>query len=79
MTDAIAEMKEAFKESFMKPKCYRGHDIEEVIIESGLDFESEGFYCRLSADGYMDCTDWHGPFDSISACARHLVETYADC
>lgn len=23
------------------------------------------WFCRLSAPGYMDCTDWCGPFDSL--------------
>lgn len=33
---------------------------------------------RYSAPGYMDCTDWHGPFDTVEACAAELKEYYAD-
>jgi hypothetical protein len=78
MRDPIKEMTEAFRGSFMQPYAYRGRDIEEAIIESGLDYEEDGFYCRLSADGYMDCTDWHGPFTSLKDCATCLLDMYAD-
>jgi hypothetical protein len=76
--DAIRKMREAFAGQFMQPACYRGADIEEAIIESGMDYEENGIYCRLSADGYMDCTDWHGPFATIEQAAECLIETYAD-
>jgi hypothetical protein len=75
---AIQEMREAFKGQFMQPVCYRGRDIEEALIDSGMDYEEDGIYCRLSADGYLDCTDWHGPFATIEDAARFLVDTYAD-
>ena len=29
---------------------------------------------RLSAPGYMDCTEWIGPCDSEEEAARELVE-----
>jgi len=71
-------MKETFKESFLQPQCYKGEDIEYELLESGLDVESNSYYCRLSANGYLDCTDWYGPFDTIEECADYLVETYGD-
>lgn len=37
-----------------------------------------GWFARLSAPGYMDCTDMAGPFESESAAEAYLVETYDD-
>ena len=36
------------------------------------------YWGRYSAPGYLDCTDWHGPFDSVSACQRELHDAYGD-
>lgn len=74
----IQEMKKAFEGQFMQPECYRGSDIEQEILESGLDLESDGIYCRLSASGYLDCTDWSGPFETVEDAAQYLIDTYAD-
>lgn len=38
--------------------------------------EAPGFYARLSASGYMDCTNWSGPFASVEEAEANLVETY---
>ena len=76
MNNSIKIMKETFKDSFLQPQCYKGEDIESELLHSGLDIESNGYYCRLSANGYLDCTDWHGPFDTIEECAENLIETY---
>lgn len=35
-----------------------------------------GWFARLSASGYLDCTDWEGPFDSESAALESLCDTY---
>ena len=37
-----------------------------------------GIYARLSADGYLDCTDWGGPFGSATTAARYLLDMYGD-
>jgi hypothetical protein len=39
----------------------------------------EGYYSRLSAPGYLDCTDWMGPYntsaEALFACMReHQVD-----
>lgn len=78
MANAIKEMRETFRDSFMQPECYIGADIEFELIESGLDVECDKYYCRLSASGFLDCTDWHGPFDTVAECAECLVETYGE-
>lgn len=72
------EMKAAFADSFMKPQCFIGGDIQMEIMEAGLDLDDEGYYCRLSASGYLDCTDWSGPFETLEESAQYLIDTYAD-
>lgn len=37
----------------------------------------EGFIARLSAPGYMDCTEWAG-FDTAEEAARYLIDTYGE-
>ena len=37
-----------------------------------------GWYSRLSAPGYMDCTDWSGPYDSEEEAAVGLYEMFAE-
>jgi len=37
-----------------------------------------GWFGRLSAPGYMDCTDWSGPFDTEAEADAYLVDTYGD-
>ena len=37
-----------------------------------------GWYSRLSASGYMDCTEWSGPFETEEQAAADLVETHDD-
>ena len=78
MQSATERMNEEFSGQFMQPQAYRGIDIEEAILADGLDYEEDSYYCRLSADGYMDCTEWSGPFDSLEECAEHLLAMYAD-
>lgn len=78
MAKIIEEMKAVFANSFMQPQCYRGLDIQDEIMEAGLDLEDDGIYCRLSADGYLDCTDWSGPYKSVDDAARALIEMYGE-
>jgi hypothetical protein len=37
-----------------------------------------GYYARLSASGYLDCTDWMGPFETEDEALESLYDTYAD-
>lgn len=39
----------------------------------------EGWYARLSAPGYLDCSDWHGPFKTEAEALDELVEQYDLC
>lgn len=36
------------------------------------------WYSRLSAPGYLDCTDWQGPYETEDEALEALYETYAD-
>ena len=38
-----------------------------------------GIFIRLSASGYMDCTDWMGPYESAEEARKELSETYDCC
>ena len=78
MENIIQTMRETFRNSFMQPQCFIGADIEEDLLHGGYDAESDKYYCRLSASGFLDCTEWHGPFDSIEESALFLVETYGE-
>ena len=72
----IEQMQEHFSNKFMNPECYIGADIELEIMEAGLDCESDKYYCRLSASGFLDCTEWFGPFDSVEDCAEFLMTEF---
>ena len=39
-----------------------------------IEEEREAWICRLSASGYMDCTDWMGPFDTEVEAVEALVD-----
>lgn len=43
----------------------------------GVDWEpEEGWYARLSAPGYMDCTDWTGPYPRAWQALREVCRLY---
>lgn len=44
-------------------------DPAERLVETFTD----GWFCRLSAPGYLDCTEWEGPFASEDE-ARLMVQ-----
>lgn len=35
-----------------------------------------GWYGRLSAPGYLDATDWHGPYKTSDEALREVMEFY---
>jgi hypothetical protein len=35
-----------------------------------------GWFCRLSAPGYMDCTDWSGPYETEQEARDYIAEQY---
>ena len=38
----------------------------------------DGWLVRLSAPGYLDCTDWMGPFSTENEAVEALVEAYGE-
>ena len=68
--------------SFMAPDVdwLTQFDIEDINKFGNPDarLETPGIYARLSAPGFLDCTDWEGPFDDVAKAEKHLVETYGD-
>ncbi len=49
--------------------CYEPGDIPNEPIEAG-------WYSRLSAPGYMDCTEWQGPYPNAFRALRDVCRTY---
>ena len=47
-----------------------------TALNKGLYNQLEGWFARFSAPGYMDCTDWSGPYDSELHAMRELDEQY---
>jgi len=35
-----------------------------------------GFFARLSAPGYLDCTEWSGPFETYEEAQQWVEEFY---
>src|SRR5262249_22744243 len=59
-------------ESYSIPAEYREplDDGDTVEITDGK------WWCRLSADGYTDQTDWSGPFDTEQEARDHIEDFY---
>jgi len=79
MANVIQAMREVFKDSFLQPEAFRlDASTEAELLESGLDLEDGAIYARLSAPGFLDCTDWSGPFQSVEDAAQYLIDTYGE-
>lgn len=59
----------------MKPEIVLVATAQDYGI--GEAFTGPGWYCRLSAPGYLDCTDWEGRFGTEADAIKHLVTTYS--
>jgi hypothetical protein len=66
--------------AFMIPVAvyFDANDLAEINKGADEDerLEGPGFYARLTAPGYLDCTDWCGPFPSVFRALRDLCSTY---
>lgn len=40
---------------------------------------TKGWYSRLSAPGYMDCTEWQGPYADEGEALAGVCDTYDIC
>lgn len=68
---------------FMQP------DVELFTHEEAIEFlascddvelpeNAAGWYSRLSAPGYLDCTEWSGPYETEDEALEDLFEMYGD-
>lgn len=46
------------------------------VYRPGSEIISGKWFARLQAPGYLDCTDWAGPFDSEEEARMYLATTY---
>ena len=55
---------------------------EQVAADHGMDIDDvetvTGWFARLSAPGYLDCTEWQGPYETREEAIADLVSTYGD-
>lgn len=70
------EHMQAFKGDFMKPEIILGQWLDPDSLD-GLEHQPNRFYARLSASGFLDCTDWAGPFETDREAMAYLYDTYA--
>lgn len=77
MTTECQEWIESQSSEFMRPFAEQLSTSEaREYMED--DSASAGWYSRLSAPGYMDCTDWQGPYDSEDEALEGLFETFGE-
>jgi hypothetical protein len=54
-------------------------DFEPYVEGKPTEFtRKDGIFARMSAPGYMDCTEWDGPFPTRHAAELHLAEFYGE-
>ena len=46
------------------------------LVRSSIEIVHDKWWCRLSAPGYMDCTDWDGPHDDEQAARTATQRNY---
>jgi hypothetical protein len=81
------EWLEAQNNEFMNPFAYHftadeAAELNESYADGYLDDEDKsgraGWYSRLSAPGYLDCTDWLGPFETEDEAFEALYDMYGE-
>jgi hypothetical protein len=51
-----------------------------LLVDGEPDYQrQEGWYARFSAPGYMDCTDYIGPYKTAELAFDALAETHECC
>lgn len=61
--------------AFMRPVA-QYFTAEEAEEYTEGECAQAGWYSRLSAPGYLDCTDWVGPFETEDDALRDCMEAY---
>jgi hypothetical protein len=65
-------------ESYLFPANYFGKENAIKEVGGGKAELKKGWFGRYSAPGYLDATDWCGPFNSEKECFLYLQEMYGD-
>jgi len=56
--------------------------VEEGFAPDGPEYTVEepehGWCARFNAPGYMDCTEWCGPFNTVKEAAEALLDMYEE-
>jgi hypothetical protein len=85
MSPETARTLAQLNKGFMKPEiCYLDSKElkkidwpQDMISDEGCCPEP-GWFHRLSAPGYLDCTDWCGPFDTRGEAEEACAEVYSN-
>ena len=71
-------------EEFMQPDVQPFSQDEALELMAELDAEVDpsddlaGYYFRLSAPGYLDCTEWSGPYQTEEEAVAEMLNQFAD-
>lgn len=89
LSEKLNELNEAFKDSFMKPEFHYGmfghYDTGYESVTMPIEYcantntveKIEGYGVRLSASGYLDCTEW-SVFDTEIEAVNYVLDTFVD-
>lgn len=72
-TQEVSDAMEELCNAFVAPEV-RWFGTDDEIPGCG----EPGWYYRLSASGYMDCTEWHGGFENEAEAVADMIFMYAD-
>jgi len=50
--------------------------VEDGALIEEIEVLKDKFCARLSAPGYLDCTDWHGPYDTAEDALQDVKDAY---
>ena len=68
-------------QNFLKPDVRylsEKEAIEEGLFEDPYENDKIGWYQRLSAPGFLDCTEWSGPYPTENEANEALAEMWGD-
>lgn len=69
--DVFVDVENDIDGTFAIQQEYYSEDMGSIV-----DTYESAYWCRLSAPGYMDCTDWTGPFDTIKEARESIIELW---
>lgn len=70
-------------DSWLVPAEFFGSDPDPSDFSDYVEFGEpeeielvEGYFARLSAPGYLDSTEWAGPFETLDAAKEYIADTW---